>query len=116
YASTLLSPQVGLDETETRRFLENASFAADRLGRMIDDLLCASRLETDQLRLRLEQFDLRHVVEQVGTWFKPHARGRSLSVDLPPVDLPVWADPDRVEQVMVNLLTNAAKYSEPGSN
>jgi signal transduction histidine kinase len=54
-------------------------------------------------------------LEQVGTWFKPHARGRSLSVDLPPVDLPVWADPDRVEQVMVNLLTNAAKYSEPGS-
>ena len=115
YASTLLSPQVGLDETETRRFLENASFAADRLGRMIDDLLCASRLETDQLRLRLEHFDLRHVVGQVATWFKPHARGRNLVVDLPQVDLPVWADPDRVEQVMVNLLTNAAKYSAPGS-
>ncbi len=115
YASTLLSPQVGLDEAETRRFLENASFAADRLGRMIDDLLCASRLETDQLRLRSELFDLRHVVAQVGTWFKPHARGRSLTVDLPPVDLPVWADPDRVEQVMVNLLTNAAKYSLPDS-
>ena len=115
YASTLLSPQVGLDETETRRFLENANFAADRLGRMIDDLLCASRLETDQLRLRLEQFDLRHVMEQVTTWFKPHARGRQLAADLPQVALQVWADPDRVEQVMVNLLTNAAKYSEPGS-
>jgi PAS domain S-box-containing protein len=115
YASTLLSPQVGLDEAETRRFLENASFAADRLGRMIDDLLCASRLETDQLRLRSELFDLRHVVTRVATWFKPHARGRSLTVELPPVDLPVWADPDRVEQVMVNLLTNAAKYSLPDS-
>jgi PAS domain S-box-containing protein len=115
YASTLLSPQVGLDEAETRRFLENASFAADRLGRMIDDLLCASRLETDQLRLRLERFDLRHVVQRVVTWFKPHSQGRHLEVDLPPGDLPVWADPDRVEQVMVNLLTNAAKYSVPGS-
>jgi len=115
YASTLLSPQVGLDETETRRFLENASFAADRLGRMIDDLLCASRLETDQLRLRLEQFDLSHVVQQVATWFGPHAQGRDLVVDLPLGDLPVWADPDRVEQVMVNLLTNAAKYSLPDS-
>jgi PAS domain S-box-containing protein len=115
YAGTLLSPQVGLDETETRRFLENASFAADRLGRMIDDLLCASRLETDQLRLRLEQFDLRHALQQVAAWFEPHARGRHLVVDLPQVDLPVWADPDRVEQVMVNLLTNAAKYSLPAS-
>jgi signal transduction histidine kinase len=114
YASTLLSPQVGLDEKETRRFLKNASFAADRLGRMIDDLLCASRLETDQLRLRLEQFDLGRLVQLVAAWFKPHARGRRLVVELPPVDLPVWADPDRVEQVMVNLLTNAVKYSEPG--
>ena len=116
YASTLLSPQVGLDEAETRRFLENASFAADRLGRMIDDLLCASRLETDQLRLRPEQFDLRQVVEQVAAWFKPHARERHLAIDLPQVGLPVWADPDRTEQVMVNLLTNAIKYSEPGSS
>jgi signal transduction histidine kinase len=54
-------------------------------------------------------------VQQVATWFKPHARGRHVVVDLPQVDLPVWADPDRVEQVMVNLLTNAAKYSTPGS-
>jgi PAS domain S-box-containing protein len=115
YASTLLSPQVGLDEKETRRFLKNASIAADRLGRMIDDLLCASRLETDQLRLRPEQFDLRHRLQQVATWFKPHARGRHLAVELPQVELPVWADPDRVEQVMVNLLTNAAKYSAPDS-
>jgi len=115
YASTLLSPQVGLDEAETRRFLENASFAADRLGRMIDDLLCASRLETDQLHLRLEQFDLRRTVEQVAAWFKPHAQGRRLIVDLPQRELEVWADPDRVEQIMVNLLTNAAKYSAPGS-
>jgi PAS domain S-box-containing protein len=115
YASTLLSPEVELDEAETRRFLENASFAADRLGRMIDDLLCASRLETDQLLLRLQQFDLRHIVQQVVTWFGPHAQGRELVADLPAGDLPVWADPDRVEQVMVNLLTNAAKYSVPGS-
>jgi PAS domain S-box-containing protein len=115
YAGTLLSPQVGLDEAETRRFLENASVAADRLGRMIDDLLCASRLETEQLRLHQQQFDLRHVVQQLATWFMPHTQGRELVVDLPADPLPVWADPDRLEQVLVNLLTNAAKYSLPGS-
>jgi signal transduction histidine kinase len=115
YAGTLLSPQVGLDEAETRRFLENVSFAADRLGRMIDDLLCASRLEADQLHLQPEQFDLRDVVQQVATWFRPHAQGRDLVAALPADALPVWADPARVEQVMVNLLTNAAKYSVPGS-
>ena len=115
YASTLLSPQVALDEAGTRRFLENASFAADRLGRMIDDLLWASRLEMDQLRLQPEQFDLSPVVRQVVTWFKPHAQDRDLVADLPEGELLVWADPDRVEQVLVNLLTNATKYSGPGS-
>jgi signal transduction histidine kinase len=115
YASTLLRPQVVLDEAETRRFLENASFAADRLGRMIDDLLCASRLDMDQLRLQPQQFDLSPVVQQVVAWFEPHAQDRDLVVDLPEGELLVWADPDRVEQVLVNLLTNAAKYSGPGS-
>ncbi|MGD8474599.1 MAG: ATP-binding protein [Anaerolineae bacterium] len=115
YASTLLRPQVVLDETETRRFLENASFAADRLGRMIDDLLCASRLDMDQLRLEPKQFDLSPVVQRVVAWFEPHAQDRDLVVGLPEGELLVWADPDRVEQVLVNLLTNAAKYSGPGS-
>ena len=115
YASTLLRPQVVLDEAGTRRFLENASFAADRLGRMIDDLLWASRLDMDQLRLQPQQFDLSPVVQQVVTWFEPHAQNRDLVVDLPEGELLVWADSDRVEQVLVNLLTNAAKYSGPGS-
>ncbi len=111
YATTLLSPDVSLDETETRRFLRNVSTAADGLGRVIDDLLCATRLETDQLRLQPQSFDLGHKVGQVLAWFEPHARGRSLVADLPAEGLQVWADPDRVEQVLVNLLTNAAKYS-----
>jgi PAS domain S-box-containing protein len=115
YATTLLSPQVSLDEAETRRFLTNVSFAADRLGRMIDDLLCASRLEIEQLRLQLHLFDLGQKVQQVLAWFQPHAQGCRLAASLPDGTLQVWADPDRVEQVLVNLLTNAAKYSAPES-
>jgi PAS domain S-box-containing protein len=115
YATTLLSPTVILDEAETRRFLSNVSSAADGLGRMIDDLLCASRLETDQLLLRPQRFDLNHQVHQVLTWFQPHAQKRNLIADLPDDGLQVWADPDRVEQVLVNLLTNAAKYSPSDS-
>jgi PAS domain S-box-containing protein len=111
YATTLLSPTVTLDEAETRRFLGNVSTAADRLGRMIDDLLWTSRLETDQLSLQPQTFDLDQVVRRVLDWFGPHAEGRQLVSDLPGDRLQVWGDPDRLEQVLVNLLTNAAKYS-----
>jgi PAS domain S-box-containing protein len=115
YASTLLSPDVELDEKGTRRFLENVSVAADRLSRMIDDLLCASRLEMAELRLQPQEFDLGHRIRQVLSWFQPHAEGRALVADLPGESPLVWADPERVEQVLVNLLTNAVKYTPPDS-
>jgi histidine kinase len=55
------------------------------------------------------------MIEQVLDWFQPHAQGCHLVADLPGDSLRIWADPDRVEQVLVNLLTNAAKYSPPES-
>ena len=111
YASTLLSPGVPLDEASSRRFLNNVSVAADHLSRMIDDLLVASRLETEQLKLQPQRFDLAVMVRQLVDWFRPHAEGRQLVVRLAQETLWVWADPDRVRQVLVNLLSNAVKYS-----
>ncbi|MGD8515914.1 MAG: ATP-binding protein [Anaerolineae bacterium] len=114
YATTLLSPDVALDESETRRFLNNVSAAADHLGRMIDDLLFASRIETQQLGLQLRRFDLGEIIHKTLRWFRPHAGDCELVADLPAEDLQVYADPDRVEQVLVNLLSNAVKYSPGG--
>ena len=113
-AGTRHAEMVALDEAEARRFLSNASVAADRLGRMIDDLLWTSRLETKQLGLRPQQFDLADKVSQVLSWFQPHAQGRRLVADLAGEGLLVWADPDRVEQVLFNLLCNAAKFTPDG--
>jgi PAS domain S-box-containing protein len=115
YATTLLSPEVTLDEEITRRFLGNVSVAADRLGRMIDDLLCASRLEMQQLPLQMQHFDLGRRIEQIVAWYQPHARNCHLVIDPGEKELTVWADPDRVEQVLANLLSNAIKYSPAGS-
>jgi PAS domain S-box-containing protein len=111
YASTLLSPGVTLDESTSRRFLNNVSVAADHLSCMIDDLLVASRLETEELKLRPQRFDLAVMVRQLVRWFQPHAEGRQLVTSLAQKVLWVWADPDRVRQVLVNLLSNAVKYS-----
>jgi PAS domain S-box-containing protein len=86
-----------------------------QLTRLVDDLLEVSRIAIGQLRLRLESIDLRGVVMVAveATRAAVDRRGHELAVALPPQ--PVWlhADPARLEQVIVNLLDNAIKYSEP---
>ncbi len=86
-----------------------------QLARLVGDLMEVSRVATGQLRLRLESIDLRGVVTVAveATRAAIDRRGHELAVALPPQ--PVWlhADPARLEQVIVNLLDNAAKYTEP---
>ncbi len=89
-----------------------------QLTRLVGDLLEVSRVATGQLRLHLESIDLRGVVVVAveATRAAVERRGHELTVALPPQ--PVWlqADPARLEQVIVNLLDNAGKYTEPGGH
>ena len=86
------------------------------LTRLIDDLLDLTRINRNKLELHARPCDLRQLVtdalDAVSNEIKA-ARHR-LEVNVPPE--PVWlhADPDRVVQMLVNLLTNATRYSEPG--
>jgi len=87
-----------------------------RMSTLVDDLLDASRIANGRLQLQRERLDLRDVVNDAIKAMTPEleARHHQLTVALP--DQPVWlmADPLRLEQVFVNLLGNAAKYTEPG--
>lgn len=89
--------------------------AAKRLGRMTADLLEASRLESNQLALERQPTDLgtlvRAVVERLGAELQDHPVAVELLAPLPVVQI----DPERFEQVLGNLLSNAAKYSPPGT-
>src|SRR6185295_8849105 len=89
-----------------------------QLTRLVGDLLEVSRVATGQLRLHLESIDLRGVVTVAveATRAAVERRGHEIAVALPPQ--PVWlqADPARLEQVIVNLLDNAGKYTEPGGH
>lgn len=88
------------------------------LGRLIDDLLDVSRISRGKIQLRIERLDatttLRGAVESVRRLIEQ--REHELIVSLPADGLWVDADPTRLEQVVVNLLTNAAKYTEPGGH
>src|SRR5436190_20976171 len=87
-----------------------------QLAHLVDDLLDVSRVTTGRIRLQLEQVDLREIVQRAVESVRPiiNRRRHELSISLP--SDPVWlqADITRIEQVIVNLLNNAAKYTDEG--
>src|SRR3989441_351357 len=89
---------------------------AQRLNDLINDLLDVSRLEAGRIELTPRSLDLRQVVGQVGTVVTAAAQARRIQIRtvLPP-DLPsVQADASRLQQILVNLVGNAVKFSTPG--
>jgi signal transduction histidine kinase/ActR/RegA family two-component response regulator len=86
------------------------------LVRLVDDLLDASRVTRGKITLQKEPVDLAHVVARAVESSRPflEARSHTLEVALPETSLPVEADVVRLEQVLINLLNNAAKYTPAG--
>ncbi len=86
------------------------------LTRLVDDLLDVSRITQGKIRLRKERVELATAVKNSIEAVRPlvDRHGHNLTVSLPPHTMNLEADPTRLEQVLLNLLNNAAKYTEPG--
>lgn len=106
-----------VDDPEARdSFLEMMENDTDRLIRLVNDLLLLSRLDAEALALEREAVDLAELAEAAVDRLRPQAgaAGLSLVVETSSPAPTAWADPDRLEQVLLNLLDNAIKYSRPG--
>jgi two-component system, OmpR family, sensor histidine kinase VicK len=114
---TLRREDVVLDEEQAATLLNVITNESDRLARTVNAILWASRLDSDGLTTTVESCDplmlARDVVEAQRIHLPSHVR-----VDLVPEEsLPrVAADPDKVRQVLVNLVDNAVKYSPDGGD
>ncbi len=88
------------------------------LARLVDDLLDVSRITQGSIRLRKEVLDLGAIVQRAVEGTRPiiESRAHTLSVQLPAEPVRMEADPTRLEQVISNLLNNAAKYTMPGGH
>jgi PAS domain S-box-containing protein len=105
-----------LDPSRRDRALEIASRGADQLGRLVDDLLDIARITHGRIALRTQRLVVDHVVERAVEATRPllDERAHALSLSLAGPHVHVEGDATRLEQVIANLISNAAKYTEPG--
>jgi PAS domain S-box-containing protein len=102
-----------LDDTTERRALDTIERNAQAQVQLIDDILDVSRIIRGKLRLNVRPAELTHVIEAAVDSVRPaaEAKGIRLQVVLDPRAGPVSGDPDRLQQVVWNLLTNAVKFT-----
>ncbi|WP_338873438.1 ATP-binding protein [Spirosoma sp. SC4-14] len=101
------------DEHVRDKFLSKAAKSLDGLDALVKDLVALSQLETGEVKMSFERIDLAHVVQEIFDQLEKIASAKrtflKLRIDKPG---PVWvkADPQRIMQVMTNLIENAIKY------
>lgn len=113
--SALDEKEVEIDEVTRKTLIENARGEADRLNRLVGNLLNMTRIESGAIKLRLEPGDVQDLIGTAIEQLGKRAENNHIRVDVP-ANLPlVRMDFNLMVQVIVNLLENAIKYSQEDS-
>jgi signal transduction histidine kinase len=111
--SELLAEGRVADDAKQRSYLNIITAEAGRLTRLINNVLDFSRMERGEKKYHFQPCDLAAVAGAIEQTFRPHleAAGFKFICELPDAPVPVRGDADALSQVIVNLLSNAEKYS-----
>ena len=111
--SELMHDDPDMDGAQRQQFLDIIVAEAERLSRLVNQVLDMAKIESGQADWHASNVDLRQVLEQsAGSMAETfRERGIRLVLSLPDAVPMVWADADRLTQVVLNLLSNAAKYA-----
>lgn len=117
-ALSAVEQQAGERAPTEKRLLDNIDRSTERLINLVNELLDMARLRAGRVSLNLQQLNLGEVIQESAAQVKPllDARNQTLLLDLPACKSPRWnkltalADRRRIEQVLLNLLSNANKY------
>jgi two-component system phosphate regulon sensor histidine kinase PhoR len=106
----------GLDETQ-QKYLNTAIRNTDRLINIVKDLLLISEMESEESMLKKEAVDIKELLFQASSVFKQKVEQKNLALNIDlDTDLPVFmGDSFELEQMLMNLLDNALKYTEEGT-
>lgn len=115
--SVVLDRVVGEISEPQRKVLTTAKDNIDRLARIVNDLLDISRIEAGRIEIRRERVVMQGLVGSQIAAFGPRAAEKRIALiaNMPPEPVSVYADSDRIAQVLTNLIGNALKFTEAGS-
>ncbi len=114
-AVTLRHRQAAVEEEQRSRLLEVIASESNRLARIVNDILWASRLESGRMQVEIERCDAASIAAEVAEVAQARVPdGLKLVLDVADGLPAISADPDKLRQVLANLLDNAVKYSPDG--
>nr|WP_297179642.1 ATP-binding protein [uncultured Agathobaculum sp.] len=118
YTETLLDAAGDIPLDTEKQFLGVISSESERMARIVTDLLTLSKLDYGRMELRMTRFSLSELLHKVANAMKLTAEnsGHEMVVDAPDSLPPIVADRERIEQVVVNILSNAVKYTPSGGH
>tara|TARA_R110000824_G_scaffold11585_4_gene50690 strand:+ start:3689 stop:4960 length:1272 start_codon:yes stop_codon:yes gene_type:complete len=117
FLETLEDPKAGKDDATRARFLKIMYDEADRMQRLVEDLMSLSRIEAEKFELPSDQINLRDLVEEARDFFV-NTRGKKekeFQIELPENIPLIHGDRAQLAQVLNNLLSNAFKYGKKGA-
>lgn len=112
FSELLLNKQFSPEQQ--RKFLTIIEQESTRLANLINDFLDLRRIEAGRQVLRLDTFDIRALIRERVDTLPPSDTQQEVTLVFPETGLLVWADEERIRQVLANLLSNAVKYSPNG--
>lgn len=118
YLSMILDGDTGEISSKARGYLTDADAINDRLVRLVNNMLNVSRIEEGRMVYQLEVESLSNVSRTAYATFRPEVERKGLKFELDiPKDLKdkVEVDPDRIHEVLANILSNAVKFTDKGS-
>jgi signal transduction histidine kinase len=113
YSSTLLRPELKLPPEKQQKFMNGIDDASNRLISLIDNLLSVSRIESGRFKVSPQPVNVREVINHASDGLRGQLGNHDLSLKLSNDDTRAYCNRDQLEQVVVNLISNAIKYS-PG--
>ena len=110
----LASGVLGALSSEAIEVVGIAERNAVRLSALVNDILDLERLETGRIELQFARVQVEEILRRAIESLATLEQNQGVTVEAPRVSMAVWADADRILQVLVNLLSNAVKFSPPG--